>query len=400
MAQSSLRLRRALTTLAALHRPALSTPLLLKPSSSVSSHSSQQQPSLASVVQSRRFRSLPTISLSSSKQYHLYKEGDDITPDTILFEGCDYNHWLITMEFPKNPGPTPEEMVQTYVETCAKGLNISLEEAKKIIYACSTTTYEGFQAVMTEEESKKFEALPGVVFVLPDSYIDPVNKQYGGDKYENGIITPRPPPIQQRNTGGRFRDQNRNPGRPRYSQQGGPMQNQQGGPMQYQQGGPMQYPPNSGGPMQGDGRNYRAPQNVSPQQNYQPQQNFGTAGQGGGPMPMNNTDYAPGGRGAYHADRGGPMPSYQGSYNQGQQGDRYPSQADQRNYGQSNVARDNINYTPPSHDGTYGQGAGPNYGQNWQGSGQGLTQVEQGNVEGDRRNYAPMGQTGIDQGRY
>ncbi|BAT82676.1 hypothetical protein VIGAN_03272500, partial [Vigna angularis var. angularis] len=55
-----------------------------------------------------------------------------------------------------------------------------VEEAKQKIYACSTTTYTGFQAVMTEEESKKFEGLPGVIFVLPDSYIDPVNKQYGG----------------------------------------------------------------------------------------------------------------------------------------------------------------------------------------------------------------------------
>ena len=32
----------------------------------------------------------------------------------------------------------------------------SVEEAKKKMYACSTTTYTGFQAVMTEEESEKF----------------------------------------------------------------------------------------------------------------------------------------------------------------------------------------------------------------------------------------------------
>jgi hypothetical protein len=35
--------------------------------------------------------------------------------------------------------------------------DFSVEEAKKKIYACSTTTYTGFQAVVTEEESKKFE---------------------------------------------------------------------------------------------------------------------------------------------------------------------------------------------------------------------------------------------------
>lgn len=82
-----------------------------------------------------------------------------------------------------------------------------MEEAKKRMYALSTTTYQGFQAVMTEEMSEKFHGslyrlsifqfllpidyeifvtqffgsgLPGVFFVLPDSYIDPVNKEYGG----------------------------------------------------------------------------------------------------------------------------------------------------------------------------------------------------------------------------
>lgn len=33
----------------------------------------------------------------------------------------------------------------------------SVEEAKKKIYACSTTTYNGFQVQVSEEVSKKFE---------------------------------------------------------------------------------------------------------------------------------------------------------------------------------------------------------------------------------------------------
>jgi hypothetical protein len=39
------------------------------------------------------------------------------------------------------------------------GLSISCsyEEAKKRMYAFSTTTYVGFQAVMTEEMSEKFK---------------------------------------------------------------------------------------------------------------------------------------------------------------------------------------------------------------------------------------------------
>ncbi|KAE8707250.1 DAG protein [Hibiscus syriacus] len=98
-------------------------------------------------------------------------------------------------------------MVRTYEKICAQGLGISVDEAKKRIYACSTSTYEGFQVLMSEEESEKFNDVPGVVFVLPDSYIDPVNKEYGGDKYENGVITQRrPPPTQYgRNQAGRSR---------------------------------------------------------------------------------------------------------------------------------------------------------------------------------------------------
>ncbi|XWS67959.1 hypothetical protein CRYUN_Cryun04dG0049200 [Craigia yunnanensis] len=103
---------------------------------------------------------------------------------------------------------------------------------------------------MFEEESKKFHDKPGVVFVLPDPYIDSV-REYEGDKYENSVITPRPPPIQYaRNQGGKFRQHNRNPDQPRYDRQGNATPNQQGNPPYSQQGF-----------AQGDGRNYRPPQN-------------------------------------------------------------------------------------------------------------------------------------------
>ncbi|KAK8475611.1 hypothetical protein V6N12_033730 [Hibiscus sabdariffa] len=57
-------------------------------------------------------------------------------------------------------------MVRTYENICAQGLGISVEEAKKRIYACSTSTYEGFQVLMSEEESEKFNDVPGVVFCV------------------------------------------------------------------------------------------------------------------------------------------------------------------------------------------------------------------------------------------
>jgi len=39
--------------------------------------------------------------------------------ETIMLPGCDYNHWLIVMEFPKDPAPTREQMIDTYLDTLA-----------------------------------------------------------------------------------------------------------------------------------------------------------------------------------------------------------------------------------------------------------------------------------------
>ncbi|XP_050888387.1 multiple organellar RNA editing factor 1, mitochondrial isoform X3 [Lathyrus oleraceus] len=300
MASSLIIYRRSLRLLSALHLSFSSLPISGRILSSSSSSCSRWDSPLG--FQSRTFRST-SISLLSSR----YSETPDaIGPDTILFEGCDYNHWLFVMDFPKDNKPSPEQMIRTYEETCAKGLNISVEEAKKKIYACSTTTYTGFQAVLTEEESKKFEGLPGVIFVLPDSYIDPVNKQYGGDQYIDGTIIPRPPPIQYgRNQGGRRDFSRQGQGNSSYNNQGGrnfgpsqnypPRQGSQGYSPQQNHGQTSQgYPPQ---------QNYSPPRNIdqvpqsysqqqtfgsappqqsfgSPGQGYAPQQNFGPPGQG------------------------------------------------------------------------------------------------------------------------
>lgn len=122
--------------------------------------------------------------------------------ETIMLPGCDYNHWLIVMEFPKDPAPTREQMIDTYLNTLATVLG-SMEEAKKNMYAFSTTTYTGFQCTVSEETSEKFKGLPGVLWVLPDSYIDVKNKDYGGDKYINGEIIPcKYPTYQPKQRGG------------------------------------------------------------------------------------------------------------------------------------------------------------------------------------------------------
>ncbi|AEE84263.1 multiple organellar RNA editing factor [Arabidopsis thaliana] len=278
--------------------------------------------------------------LFSTRQYKLYKEGDEITEDTVLFEGCDYNHWLITMDFSKEETPkSPEEMVAAYEETCAQGLGISVEEAKQRMYACSTTTYQGFQAIMTEQESEKFKDLPGVVFILPDSYIDPQNKEYGGDKYENGVITHRPPPIQS----GRARP------RPRFDRSGGGS----GGPQNFQRNTQYGQQP----PMQGGGGSYG------------PQQGYATPGQGQG------TQAPPPFQGGYNQGPRSPPPPYQAGYNQGQGSPVPPYQA-----GYNQVQGSPV----PPYQGTqssYGQGGSGNYSQGPQG----------GYNQGGPRNYNPQG---------
>ncbi|KAF3453560.1 hypothetical protein FNV43_RR04000 [Rhamnella rubrinervis] len=156
---------------------------------------------------SLRFNSLTRTSARSSSlklsaraatdsDYSSRRSSSNEQRETIMLPGCDYNHWLIVMEFPKDPAPTREQMIDTYLNTLASVLG-SMEEAKKNMYAFSTTTYTGFQCTVSEETSEKFKGLPGVLWVLPDSYIDVKNKDYGGDKYINGEIIPGNYPVYQ-----------------------------------------------------------------------------------------------------------------------------------------------------------------------------------------------------------
>uniref|UniRef100_A0A0A0KPX4 MORF/ORRM1/DAG-like MORF domain-containing protein n=1 Tax=Cucumis sativus TaxID=3659 RepID=A0A0A0KPX4_CUCSA len=254
MALHSLRLRRSLSVLSTFYRYAAVSSQTRHSIFCPSAPSVSKSPAMISSHWPLRLSSIASYSRSS---FARKKE-----PDKLILEGCDYNHWLITMDF-KDSKPTPEEMVRTYEETCAKGLNISVEEAKQKMYACSTTLYQGFQAVMTEEESDKFRDLPGVEFVLPDAYIDPEKKEYGGDKYINGTIIPRPPPTQY---GGRQEpiDRNGNPDQPRNERPPRTAPNSQGNSSFNQRGC-----------MQGDGRHFRASENYLPQRppkNYIPPQ--------------------------------------------------------------------------------------------------------------------------------
>lgn len=160
--------------------------------------------------------------------------------ETILLDGCDYEHWLIVMEFPNDQKPSEEEMIDAYVKTLANVVG-SEEEAKKKIYSVCTTAYTGFGALISEELSYKVKGLPGVLWVLPDSYLDVPNKDYGGDLFVDGKVIRRPQYTDMR------AQTTRNRPRPRYDRRRETMQVQRREPMQRQnmahdQGAPTQQP--------------------------------------------------------------------------------------------------------------------------------------------------------------
>ncbi|XP_075085547.1 multiple organellar RNA editing factor 3, mitochondrial-like [Nicotiana tabacum] len=166
--------------------------------------------------------------------------------ETILLDGCDYEHWLIVLEFP-DPKPSEEEMINAYVKTLAAVVG-SEEEAKKKIYSVCTTTYTGFGALISEELSYKVKGLPGVLWVLPDSYLDVPNKDYGGDLFVDGKVIHRPQYRFNQNQGSRPRP------RPRYDRRRETMQVERREPIQRGAWTPNQQPPAQ--PVSIEGQNF------------------------------------------------------------------------------------------------------------------------------------------------
>ncbi|CAL5073424.1 unnamed protein product [Urochloa decumbens] len=116
--------------------------------------------------------------------------------ETILLDGCDFEHWLVVMKAPPgdpgNPDPTRSDIIDNYVKTLAKVVG-SEEEARQKIYSVSTRHYFAFGALVSEELSYKIKELDNVRWVLPDSYLDVKNKDYGGEPFINGEAVPYDP---------------------------------------------------------------------------------------------------------------------------------------------------------------------------------------------------------------
>ncbi|KAL9274162.1 Multiple organellar RNA editing factor 8, chloroplastic/mitochondrial-like protein [Drosera capensis] len=98
--------------------------------------------------------------------------------ETILLDGCDFEHWLVVVEKPED-GVLRDEIIDGYIKTLAQVVG-SEEEARMKIYSVSTKHYFAFE-------------LPNVRWVLPDSYFDVPNKTYGGEPFINGQAVPYDP---------------------------------------------------------------------------------------------------------------------------------------------------------------------------------------------------------------
>ncbi|CAK7327691.1 unnamed protein product [Dovyalis caffra] len=277
--------------------------------------------------------------------------------ETILLDGCDFEHWLVVVDKPEGD-PTRDEIIDSYIKTLAQIVG-SEEEARKKIYSVSTRCYYAFGALVSEEVSYKIKELKNVRWVLPDSYLDVKNKDYGGEPFIDGKAVPYDPKYHEEwiRNNARANERNRRNDRPRnadrsrnFDRRRENMQGRDGGPPPPMANQAMQNPaPNMAGrPQNMDRPNGPPPSPPLPHNNYR-------AGPGGPspPPPHNNYRAGPGGpppsppppHNNYRAGPGGPPPNYKmgGPHNMG-----VPGGPPLNNYmGGQQTNKPPHNYMPP-----------------------------------------------------
>ncbi|KAL2925346.1 Multiple organellar RNA editing factor 8 chloroplastic/mitochondrial [Bienertia sinuspersici] len=174
--------------------------------------------------------------------------------ETILLDGCDFEHWLVVTE-PPPENATRDEIIDSYIKTLAQIVG-SEEEARMKIYSVSTKHYFAFGALVSEELSYKLKELPNVRWVLPDSYLDVKNKDYGGEPFINGEAVPYDPKYHEEwvRNNSKAQERNRRNDRPRNADRSRNFERRQQQPRNtnYQH-------PNPGGNVGGPGGNMGGP---------------------------------------------------------------------------------------------------------------------------------------------
>ncbi|XP_066326708.1 multiple organellar RNA editing factor 8, chloroplastic/mitochondrial-like isoform X2 [Miscanthus floridulus] len=172
--------RRALLLYRALQAGAASrsVPTLLRPLAAAASLLSAGEAGTAGAAPGSRVRCFATQPATSSLQDSSPNWSKRPPKETILLDGCDFEHWLVVMYPPpgdtSNPDITRDEIIDSYIKTLAQVVG-SDEEARKKIYSVSTRHYFAFGALVAEELSDRLKELPKVRWVIPDSYSDQLN---------------------------------------------------------------------------------------------------------------------------------------------------------------------------------------------------------------------------------
>ncbi|KAH7860173.1 hypothetical protein Vadar_010177 [Vaccinium darrowii] len=192
--------KQTLTSLVSRSYASTAVPLSTRPSSSLSSSISL----LLSLVAANFHRLSPatttvrgysTRRTSTSLNDPKHNWSNRPPKETILLDGCDFEHWLVVMEKPEGD-PTRDDIIDSYIKTLAEIVG-SEDEARMKIYSVSTRHYFAFGALVSEELSVKLKELRNVRWVLPDSYLDVRNKDYGGEPFINGQAVPYDPKYHQ-----------------------------------------------------------------------------------------------------------------------------------------------------------------------------------------------------------
>lgn len=108
--------------------------------------------------------------------------------DVFVLPGCDFKHWLIIMKDPLRD-LTRDELISCYIKTLATVVG-SNYKARMKIYSVSTRYYFAFGARITRKTALKLKGVDNVRLVLPDSYLNIPNKDYGGEPFINGQPVP------------------------------------------------------------------------------------------------------------------------------------------------------------------------------------------------------------------
>ncbi|XP_039114306.1 multiple organellar RNA editing factor 8, chloroplastic/mitochondrial-like isoform X1 [Dioscorea cayenensis subsp. rotundata] len=245
--------------------------------------------------------------------------------ETILLDGCDFEHWLVVME-PPDSSLTRDDIIDSFIKTLAQVVG-SEEEARMKIYSVSTKHYFAFGALVSEELSYKIKTLPKVRWVLPDSYLDVKNKDYGGEPFIDGQAVPYDPKYHEEwvRNNARANERSRRNDRPRnfdrsrnFERRRENMQNFQNrdvppSPNQNFQAGPGSMPQRDASPM----ANQQAPNTMPPPPPPRDVPATGMPGQGyQGQVPNPQGGYMPN-RGDGNPPR---APGYQGTGGPGYQG--------------------------------------------------------------------------------